>query len=539
MWRGPLLLLLMISRAAALRNQQVTSVTDEVDEVCGQECHLINPAGENYYVGFREVEGSPEELKAGSQYDLRTSPCGETSDEPPRKITIAPTGEKDRHGLVKGELQRKLEWSLNHIEKLQDGEIRICTSGEQPRCICKLDASFLETKKDTEHFLWACLPLAAFACGVGFFSGILYAAYRLKDGFLKNPSKDCGQDDERSVCVVSHGLDDDTKDRSLKNPSKEHRSSPSTTSKSPALSIRQIRDRWLWAFGSCLVALSCGTPFLGILTTGAMFWLYSCSQTHRLFLVEAPQRIPLPVQVLTEGILWTSLFQACIYTIVTYTKRYLRLFASDTSNMKVVTQKILAEAEVGVIVVACTFGSTILWRVLLINAMEIAQNVHEHRQRVTLPPKAREIWKQLQDKFDKYFPKKEPPATFTELRLRQDSKDKIEKDIFGEVDLYSIDKALIFTSTLVLGVSLIVLQCQLDWTASHEERVPGYLAWRRRGIGRYLYAGLGGGHNGVCGSSPLVPAHIRHCRRYQKVQATAPTHAAFLLPGHHLEPSGT
>ncbi|CAE7198784.1 unnamed protein product [Symbiodinium sp. CCMP2592] len=477
MWRGSLLLLLIISRVATLRNQQVASLTDEVDEVCGQTCHLIDPADTSYYVGFQEVEGSPEDLKAGSKYDLHTSPCGETPGEPLSRITITPTGSGlvspvPLHGLVKGELERKLEWNLDHIEKLEDGEIRICTSGEQPRCICKLGASFLLTKNENEiakSFFRACLPLAGFACGSGFFSGILYGAYRLKDGCLKNPFN------------------------------KEHPSNPSaedkSASKSPELSLCQIRDRWLWAFGSCLVALSCGTPFIGILTTGAMFWLYSCSQTHRLFSVGQPPKKPLLLQVLTEGILWTNLFQACLYTVVTYIKRYLRLFKSDISNMKVVTQKILAEAEVGVIVVACTFGSTILWRVLLIKAIEIAQNVHEHRKKAKekLPSKAKEIWEQLQDKFDKYFPKKEPPATFTDmLRLQQDSGDKIEKDIFGKVDFWSTDNALIFTSTLVLGVALIVLQCQLDWTAAHEERVPSYLAWRRLGADRYVYAGVCG-----------------------------------------------
>ncbi|CAE7513196.1 unnamed protein product [Symbiodinium sp. KB8] len=492
MWRGALLLLRIFPRVAALRNHQVTSLTDEVDEECGHPCHLIDPIGESYYVGFQEVEGM--ELKAGSQYDLRTSSCGETSDEPMSRITITQTGEKDRHGLVKGELEPKLEWNLDHIEKLEDGDIRICTSGENARCICKLDASFLVTKNDTNSLLRACLPLAVFACGVGFFSGSLYCAY------------------------YSWGRP------------KEQTSAPSaedtSASKSPALSICQIRDRWLWAFGSCLVALSCGTPFLGILTTGYMFWEYSCKQTHRLFWLGAKKK-KLPLQVLTEGILWTSLFQACLYTIVTYTKRYLRLYASDASNMKAETQKILAEAEVGVIVVACTFGSTILWRVLLINALEIAQNVHQHRKKAKekLPDKAKEIWRQLQLKFDKYFPAMEPPVTVTEmledgdkteiwrqLQLKfykyfpameppvtvtemledGDKTEKTEKNIFGKVDFWSIDKALIFTSTLVLGMSLIVLQCRLDWTAAHEERVPSYLVWRRRGLGRYAYAGMAG-----------------------------------------------
>ncbi|CAE7171522.1 unnamed protein product [Symbiodinium necroappetens] len=563
MWRGALLLLRIFPRVAALRNHQVTSLTDEVDEVCGQPCHLIDPVGASYYVGFQEVEGM--ELKAGSQYDLRTSPCGETSDEPMSRITITQTGEKDRHGLVKGELEPKLEWNLDHIDFLEDGKIRICTSDENARCICKLGASFLDTKKDINSLLRALVPVALFYCGIGFFSGILYRAYYLKDH------------------------------------AKEHTSAPSAedtfASKSPALSICQIRDRWLWAFGSCLVALSCGTPFLGILTTGYMFWEYSRNQTHRLFWVEAKQDLHSAgwlswlrglglkghLQVLTEGILWTSLFHSCLYTIVTYTKRYLRLFASDASNMKVVTQKILAEAEVGVIVVACTFGSTILWRVLLINAVEIAQNVHQHRKKAEdkLPVKARKIWKQLQGKFGKYFPAMQPPVTVremlqhdykTEKTVYGDETEKTEKNVFGEVDFWSIDKALILTSTLVLGMSLIVLQCQLDWTAAHEEprctfgklnsipygsiavsnhkynyctknynpgtsaKLPGL---ETAGDRKVCLCRHGGGlAHGVCGSSPLVQADICHRRHYQKVQAATPTDAAFLLPGHHLETSG-
>ena len=256
--------------------------------------------------------------------------------------------------------------------------------------------------------------------------------------------------------------------------------------------------------------------------------------------------------------------------------------------------------------VACTFGSTILWRVLLINALEIAQNVHQHRKKAKekLPDKAKEIWRQLQLKFDKYFPAMEPPVTVTEmledgdkteiwrqLQLKfykyfpameppvtvtemledGDKTEKTEKNIFGKVDFWSIDKALIFTSTLVLGMSLIVLQCRLDWTAAHEEprctfgkltsipygsiavsihkykyctksdnpgtsaKLPGLEAAGARQVCLCWHGGLA---HGVCGGSPLVPADICHRRNYQKVQAATPTDAAFLLPGHHLGTSG-
>ena len=125
--------------------------------------------------------------------------------------------------------------------------------------------------------------------------------------------------------------------------------------------------------------------------------------------------------------------------------------------------------------------------------MEISQDVHKHRKKAEkkLPPKAKDVLERLQGEFGEYFPKVQPCATFKSI-LQQGDDETLQQYVFGSVGSGSLDKVLIWTSTLVLGIFLVVLQCRLDWTAAHEERVPSYLSWRRRGMNRYVYAGIWG-----------------------------------------------
>lgn len=166
-----------------------------------------------------------------------------------------------------------------------------------------------------------------------------------------------------------------------------------------------LREKWQTVAWDGILALLCNVPGFGMLPALWLFIKYSVMQVH--LIVEDTGRKNWVSQLLPESIVWANLAMRCVRNVQVYHEHLKRVAAavyeSDSANDHQLVKKELDETfktmSFDLFGSAILVASTLLWRILNFNMIQIRAHVFYHRKRAreNMGEKATRIWQHLSD----------------------------------------------------------------------------------------------------------------------------------------------
>ena len=242
------------------------------------------------------------------------------------------------------------------------------------------------------------------------------------------------------------------------------------TKQEQVLPITTLREKWQTVAWDGLLALLCNVPGFGMLLALWLFIKYSVLQVH--LIAQDMTKRQWVVQLLAEATVWASLAMRCVRDVQVYHGHLNRVAAAvhagdegDAASHEIVKKQLEGTFQTmsfDLFGSAMLIASTLLWRILNFNMIQIQAHVFFHRKRarekIDKNQKATDIWKHLSqcglDGFDDLDKEMEeiPQANLKE-ELWQWMKDVKEK---GWEKLW-FDIVLILGSSLSMFVGTLML----------------------------------------------------------------------------------
>jgi len=198
------------------------------------------------------------------------------------------------------------------------------------------------------------------------------------------------------------------------------------------LPMVDIHDKWQHVAADALVALICTVPGASVISLLYMVKHYLCRRWSMIFPKHDNWRKKLRQGVLGEGLTWIVVASATLEDTVFVFGTDTSTFSGAVSNepngqFSSTYEDDFAVVPVYIIGNACMVGAFLLLRILVIQTIEVAADVHSHKMAALREPKennfkhpgmgrrARLMLSRLHDTFPDCYQKEEPPTTIHDV----------------------------------------------------------------------------------------------------------------------------
>ncbi|CAK9039829.1 unnamed protein product [Durusdinium trenchii] len=231
--------------------------------------------------------------------------------------------------------------------------------------------------------------------------------------------------------------------------------------------VKDIHARWKVVVLDGFLALTCGIPGVAFFSLSYLFVQYSLRSVHRILDQPGMRWWEWLQQLLIESLLWANLAMRCCRDVQVYHGHLLAVAGAveKNGNAKSELSGAFETMAFDLFGSACFLTSTLLWRILLINMLEVRKVVSPHRTRALNDMKARA--KMTWVHFSKIC-----PESFQNLDAQRKyvaNMETIRSPLPGNWNRSYSDVALVRVSSLVMLFGMLGLHLeqpklrQTDW----------------------------------------------------------------------------